>query len=210
MGLLSNFYETKLMPLLFDRLMEIEPLIDARRRALAGISGNIIEIGFGTGLSLRHYPKSVKKITTVDTNEGLNKKALARIKETGVTVENHVLSAETLPFADSYFDNIVSQMTLCSIDDVAGAVSELYRVLKPGGGFYFLEHGASPDPQVRKWQDRWNPIQKVIGGGCRCNRHIKHIIEEGGFEITQLENYYLGETPKRLGFMFQGLAIKRH
>lgn len=208
MGILGQFYETKLMPLLFDRLMEIAPLIAARKKALEGISGNILEIGFGTGLSLRHYPEEVQKITTVDTNIGLNKKAIVRIAETGIAVENHVLNAEKLPFADNYFDNIVSQMTLCSIDDVAGAARELLRVLKPGGTFYFMEHGASPDSNVKKWQDRWNPIQKVIGGGCRCNRHIDHLIQDAGFQITHMENYYMGETPKRLGYMFQGKATK--
>ncbi len=208
MNFFHAFYKTKVFPILLDLSMESKQLGKARAKNLVNAHGRILEIGFGTGQSLEHYPQIVQKISTVDTNKILNKKAQFRISKASIDVQNHIANAEKLPFADGHFDCVVSHMTLCTIEDVNAAMKEVVRVLKPGGKFFFLEHGACPDIKIKKWQDRWNPIQRIIGGGCNCNRYIDLIIESSGLKIIELENYHMGDAPKILDYMFQGVAVK--
>lgn len=196
------------MPIILDFSMESKLLGKARAENLSGVYGNILEVGFGTGQSLSHYPKTVKKISTVDKNKILNKKAQFRINKAKILVENYIANAENLPFTNNSFDCVVSHMTLCTITNARTAMNEVFRVLKPGGKFFFLEHGACPDIIIKRWQDRWNPIQKIIGGGCNCNRYIDEIIESSGLKILELNNYHMGDAPKILDYMFQGFAIK--
>lgn len=136
-----------------------------------------LEIGFGTGLNLPYYRKHIQKLTTVDANPGMNALAKKRIQASDIAVEHHVLDGENLPFADQSFDSVVSTWTLCSIANVEQALKGIYRVLKPGGKYFFIEHGLSNDPQVQVWQHRLTPIQKVIADGCHFNRDIKRLIE---------------------------------
>src|SRR5207302_2359277 len=126
---------------------------------LTHANGDILEIGFGTGLNLPHYPPHVRKLTTVDPNVGMYRKARRRIKRAGVEVDQRVLGGERLPFEDRTFDCVVSTFTLCSIEGVAQALQEVYRGLKAGGKFLFLEHGLSPPLNVQKWQHRLNWLQ---------------------------------------------------
>jgi ubiquinone/menaquinone biosynthesis C-methylase UbiE len=119
-----------------------------------------------------------------------------------------VVSGERLPFADSTFDCVVSTFTLCSIEDVSRALAEVYRVLKPSGPFLFLEHGLSPEPQVRKWQHRLNWLQMRLGDGCRLDRNIKDLITAQPFAAVEVAEFYLDETPKTHGYMYRGTAKK--
>jgi ubiquinone/menaquinone biosynthesis C-methylase UbiE len=194
--------------MLLDLSMESKLLGKARTKNLASAYGSVLEVGFGTGQSLTHYPPTVEKISTVDKNTVLNKKAQFRINKASISVKNYIANAEKLPFVDNSFDCVVSHMTLCTIADVNTAMNELYRVLKTGGKFFFLEHGACPDVKIKRWQDRWNPIQNIIGGGCNCNRYIDQIIASSGLKIIELENYHMGDAPKILDYMFEGVAIK--
>ena len=134
-----------------------------RRELLAQARGEILEIGFGTGLNLPLYPPQVHKITAVDPNKGMLRRAQKRIQQAGIEVDQKVLDGERLPFADSMFDCVVSTWTLCSIERVDQSLREVYRVLKAGGQFLFLEHGLSPDPSVQKWQRHLNWLQMHLG-----------------------------------------------
>ncbi|MBD0336447.1 MAG: class I SAM-dependent methyltransferase, partial [Cyanobacteria bacterium Co-bin13] len=166
MGLYSNL----ILPRLLDWAMSDEKLTPYRQAVLSEVSGDVLEIGFGTGLNLAYYPHYVDKIVTIDANPGMNALAQKRIEASELTVENRVLNGESLPMPDNSFDYVVSTWTLCSIAKVDNALSESHRVLRPGGKFVFVEHGLSEDPKVQTWQNRLTPIQKVIGDGCHLNR----------------------------------------
>jgi ubiquinone/menaquinone biosynthesis C-methylase UbiE len=203
-----GFYSRTIFPCLCDLIMRQPILAKYRRDLLAGAGGNILEIGFGTGLNLPHYPEHVHKITTVDPNVGMHRKARKRIERTGIEVDQRVLDAARLPFDDSTFDSVVSTWTLCSIDNVNQALSEVYRVLKPGGRFLFLEHGLSPEPKVQKWQRRLNWLEMCLADGCRLDRNIKELVAAQPFASARVEEFYLEQSPKTHAYMYRGIASK--
>jgi len=186
-----------------------QPLVaEHRRQLLAAAAGEGLEIGFGTGLNLPHYPQAVRKITTVDPNVGMHKLAQRRIKQTKIEVDLRVLSGERLPFDDNTFDFAVSTFTLCSIANVVQALSEVLRVLKPGGRFLFLEHGLCPDSNVQQWQRRLNWLQMRLADGCRLDRNIKELVAAQPFSSVEVNEFYLERTPKTHGYIFRGIATK--
>lgn len=202
-----SFYEQRILPYLIDLSCSASAIEKHRRAILAGVTGDILEIGFGTGLNLPYYPESVRKIVTVDSNAGVHTIAQKRIAASPITVEHHVLSGENLPMADCSFDSVVSTFTLCSIPDVAQALAEIYRVLKPGGKFFFVEHGLSCEPNVQVWQNRLTPIQKKIAGGCHFNRNIRELVEHQ-FEQVRVQELYLENAPKVAAYLYKGTATK--
>ncbi len=204
MGLYSRLF----FPWGCDCIMSSPQHDDVRRVLLQDVKGEVLEIGFGTGLNLPHYPDHINRITTVDMNPGMNARALRRIKESPITVDQRVLNGEELPMPDASFDSVVSAWTLCSIENVGKALSELRRVLKPDGRFFFAEHGLAPDPKVQRWQHRMNPLQRTFGDGCNLNRNIRGIIDAAGFTITQIEEFYLEKGPKFLGYTYLGSAAR--
>jgi ubiquinone/menaquinone biosynthesis C-methylase UbiE len=204
-----GFYSRVIFPWFIDWGMSMAYISKARRAALAGVCGEVLEIGFGTGLNLPHYPEQVHKITTVDVNAGMDKRAQKRINNSSITVDNRVLNGETLPMDDNTYDSVVSTWTMCSIENVGRALAEIRRVLKPDGKFFFLEHGLSNEAKIQRWQHRLGPLQKIIGDGCRLDLNIKELIEQQDFKIIECNNYYIEKTPKPHGFMYQGIATRR-
>jgi ubiquinone/menaquinone biosynthesis C-methylase UbiE len=179
-----------------------------RRKLLVAAHGDVLEIGFGTGLNLPYYPKGVQKLTAVDPNPGMHRLAKKRIKQRGIEVDQQVLSGERLPFEDSRFDCAVSTFTLCSIQDVAQALGEVYRVLKSGGKFLFLEHGLSQETNVQKWQHRLNWLQVRLANGCHLDRNMKALVAAQPFASVAVEEFYLERTPKTHGYLYRGIATK--
>ncbi|MGG6270629.1 class I SAM-dependent methyltransferase [Leptolyngbya sp. AN03gr2] len=202
-----SFYEQKILPYLLDLSLSAPSLAKYRRDTLAGVSGEVLEIGFGTGLNLAYYPEHIRKIATVDSNPGIQGIAQKRIAASSIKVNHHVLSGENLPMADGSFDSVVSTFTLCSIPDVRKALAEIDRVLKPGGRFFFLEHGLSNEPNVQVWQNRLTPIQKKVAGGCHFNRNIRQLIEQQFDQVT-LDESYLENAPKVTSYLYKGVATK--
>ena len=203
-----GFYSRVVFPGIIDFVMTTGQMKKRRSQLLADVSGDIFEIGFGTGLNLPFYPEGVQEITTVDINPGMNRRAQKRIAESGITVHMNILSAESLPMDDETFDSVVCTWTLCSIENVEKALSEVRRVLRPGGKFFFVEHGASPDPKVRRLQDRLNSFWGIIGDGCNLNRNTEELIQDQHFEITSLDKGYMEKSPRFAGYMYQGVATK--
>ncbi|NEU74168.1 class I SAM-dependent methyltransferase [Hassallia byssoidea VB512170] len=203
-----NLYSQFIMPRLLDWSMSDASLSNYRQQVLAQVSGETLEIGFGTGLNLPYYPKHIKKLITVDANPGMNALALKRIQASDIVVEHNVLSGENLPFASQSFDSVVTTWTLCSIANVEQALKEIYRVLKPQGRYFFIEHGLSNDAKVQVWQNRLTPIQKVIADGCHLNRDIKHLVENHFSHLT-IEQFYSENLPKILGYLYKGVALKQ-
>lgn len=178
-----------------------------RRRALEGARGRTLEIGFGTGLNLPWYPEGVTELVVFDSENMLPELVEERISRSAIPVTRLRLDASgRLPFDDRSFDSVVTTFTLCSIGDLAAALSEVHRVLKPSGGLHFLEHGLSDDRGVARWQDRLNPLQKIVGVGCNMNRPIDRLIREAGFGFTSLERFLMPKTPRLLAEMYQGIA----
>ncbi|MGK7913292.1 MAG: class I SAM-dependent methyltransferase [Synechococcus sp.] len=188
--------------------MSSEFLTNYRQDVLARAKGRVLEIGFGTGLNLPHYPTSVEKLTAIDVNPGMTAIANRRIARAPFPVERITLDGESLPMADESFDTVVSTWTLCSIANVAEALLETQRVLKPGGELLFIEHGLSPDRNVEVWQQRLNGMQKTFADGCNLNRNIPQIIEDASFSVKQLACFYAKGVPKFLGYFYKGVAVK--
>jgi ubiquinone/menaquinone biosynthesis C-methylase UbiE len=203
-----GFYARVVFPRLCDLALGSPTVAQQRRSALATAGGEILEIGFGSGLNLAQYPKDVRRITTVDPSVGMSRRARARIEQAGIEVDQRQLSGEQLPFADNTFDSVVSTFTLCSINAVSRALAEVYRVLKPGGRFLFLEHGLSPDPGVSKWQRRLNWLQMRLGDGCRLDRNVRELVTALPFASVAVDEFYMDKTPKTHGYTYRGAATK--
>jgi ubiquinone/menaquinone biosynthesis C-methylase UbiE len=199
-----SFYERYVFPHVLDFAMRrMTPL---RGDVLAPAAGDVIEIGFGTGLNLRHYPKGVRRLCAIDPMVALERRVAERIAAVDFPVERHQLRADgQLPFDAGRFDCATVTWTLCTIPDPVAALRELRRVLKPGAALLFIEHGRSDDPRVARFQDRWNPIQNVIGAGCNVNRKIDALIREAGFEFEKLERFK-ADGPRFLAEMYRGVA----
>ncbi|HZY91110.1 MAG TPA: class I SAM-dependent methyltransferase [Gemmataceae bacterium] len=204
MGLISRF----VFPWLCDTMLGRRSLAKHRRELLAGVAGDVLEIGFGTGLNLPHYPPHMRKLTAIDPNVGTRRRAQQRIQHSGIEVDRRALECERLPFDAGTFDCVVSSWTLCSIDDVSRALGEVYRVLRPGGRFLFLEHGLSPDPRVRKWQRRLNWLEYRLGGGCRLDRDIRALVTGLPFAAVEVDEFSLEQFPRTHGHMYRGVARK--
>jgi SAM-dependent methyltransferase len=203
-----RFFSQVIVPRLCDFLLNKSLLVRHRRGLLAHACGDVLEIGFGTGLNLPYYPERTYKLTAVDPNPGMHRLAQKRVQQTGIEVDQHVLGGERLPFEGNRFDCAVSTFTLCSIEDVAQALREVYRVLKPGGKFLFLEHGLSPEPRVQKWQRRLNGLQVRLANGCHLDRDIKALVAARPFASVEVEEFYLERTPRTHGYLYRGVATK--
>ena len=205
---IQTWYARACLPRILDWALDRETLAAHRQRQLESAYGKVIEIGFGTGLNVPWYPSAVEHLTVVDSNPGMTRLAHERIVGFPLVVEHRVVTAERLPMMKDTFDCAVSTLTLCSISDVAQALKEVYRVLKSGGRFLFLEHGLSHDPKVERWQHRLTPLSKVLGDGCHLNRDIPTLIKRHSFVLDTLETGYLEKAPKVSGFLYRGIASK--
>jgi ubiquinone/menaquinone biosynthesis C-methylase UbiE len=204
-----RFWGERVFPWLMDKMAaDDEELKALRTRALAPTGGRVLELGFGTGLNLYHYPSGIRRIVAVDPNPGMKERARERMASLGIDVEHHRITAETLPFDASSFDSVVCTLTLCSIPRVDQALGEVRRVLKPGGQFLFLEHGRHPDPGVSRWQDRLNGVWGKLFDGCNINRDMPRLIADSGLVTTALDNQALTKMPRPVGYFFLGRAEK--
>ena len=202
-----GFYADHVFPRLMDWGMGTRKFRQERQQALAPLHGAVLEIGFGTGLNLPHYPMAVTSLTAMDPATLLPKKVARRISEGSLQVELVRLSAEALPFEDGRFDCVLSTWTLCTIPDAVAALREVGRVLKPGGKYVFLEHGRSDDARVARWQDFFNPLQQRLACGCNLNRPIDALITQAGLKLENMDRFLMPGIPRIAGEMYRGIAI---
>jgi ubiquinone/menaquinone biosynthesis C-methylase UbiE len=203
-----GFYSSLIFPRLCEWALDNGTVAKERDRLLAGADGQILEIGIGTALNIEHFPPSVRKITAIDPNPGMQKKAAARIAQSGIEVDKRLLGGESLPFDAGSFDTVVSTFTLCSIAKVEQALAEIFRVLRPGGKFLFLEHGLSPDAGVQRCQRRLNSLQRFLADNCHLDRAICQLVESQPYSKVDLEEGYLPKMPRTHGYVSRGTAIK--
>ena len=202
-----GLYRDQVLPRIVDLAMRGGDLEEVRARVAAGLDGEVLEIGFGSGLNIPFYPATITRLWAVDPAAVGRKLAAKRAAASAVPIEYIGLDAERLPVGDASADHVLSTWTLCTIPDPMVALAEVIRVLRPGGAFHFAEHGRSPDAKVARMQDRLNPLQQRVFGGCNVNRPIGELVTASGFELTRLKTYYL-KGPQATGYIFEGIAVK--
>jgi ubiquinone/menaquinone biosynthesis C-methylase UbiE len=200
-----SFYREHILPSLLQLTMRRSDLAEYRARLIPQATGRVLEIGIGSGLNLPFYSSNVDRVFGLEPSPKLLTMARNMVNKSVVPVELIEGSAEAVPLDRHSVDTVVTTWTLCSIPDAASSLQEIRRVLRPGGRLLFVEHGLSPDPDVRAWQNRITPFWKRIGGGCHLNRPIDSFLKTGGFRFDRLDMGYM-KGPKLMTFMFEGAA----
>jgi ubiquinone/menaquinone biosynthesis C-methylase UbiE len=202
-----GFYSDQVLPRAMDVLMRGGELTAIRARVAAGLSGDVLEVGFGSGLNVPHYPPAVTRVVAVDPATAGRKLAARRVAASSVPIEYIGLDGQSLPLPADSVDHALTTWTLCTIPDAGRALHEIKRALRPGGTLHFIEHGRSPDAKVARRQDRLTPIQRRIAGGCHLNRPIDTLIAGSGLDLTRLDTYYLRGL-KSLNYSYEGVVTK--
>jgi ubiquinone/menaquinone biosynthesis C-methylase UbiE len=201
-----GFYSDQVLPRFTD--VTLGKLMDeTRERVTAGLAGDVLEIGFGSGRNLPHLPSSVNRLLAVEPAAVGRKLASRRIAEAPISVEFVGADGQDLPIPDDSVNHVLVTWTLCTIPDVGRALREIHRVLQPGGTLHFVEHGRSPRPGVAQWQDRLTPLWGVLFGGCHLNRSIDALIEGAGLGLDAIRTYNMG-GPELMGYAYEGVAKK--
>jgi len=204
-----GLYSERILPHLINCACGAPPVSKQRQKIVPHARGEVLEVGLGSGLNLPHYSAGqVKSIRGLEPSLAMRRRAANRLDAIDIPVEWLDLADDRIPLDDASVDTVVVTYTLCTIADVHTALAEMRRVLRRDGRMLFCEHGEAPDPQVRRWQDRLNPLWSAIGGGCQLNRRIPQLIEDAGFAIHKLETMYLPRSPKFAGFNYWGQATK--
>lgn len=201
-----GFYHQTVLPFLIDTATNTPAFNDCRKRMLERARGRVLEIGFGTGLSAKHYPPAVERVVAIDSNSGNDKRAKRRIEAASVPIELLFADGQELPFDDASFDGVVTSLVLCSVSDVSRTLAEVRRVLKPGGRYFFFEHGLSDQPKLRKWQRRMNGVQMLLCGGCHLDRPIRGLLEASAFRFEVVEDVSLESAPRLVSSTTWGAA----
>ena len=191
----------------FQANMERNFLGDIRRELLSEASGRVVEIGSGTGANLQHYPRTIEELVCTEPEEPMARRLRRKAETSGLPVQVVETGAEDLPFEDGSFDTAVTTLVLCTVEDPERAVSELARVLKPGGRLIFLEHVRSPDPGLAKWQDRLHPLWVRFGHGCHCNRPTLETIEASPLRVEQHRRGRIPKAPPIVRPLLTGVAV---
>jgi ubiquinone/menaquinone biosynthesis C-methylase UbiE len=202
-------YREQVLPRLQDKAMGRKVYRSVRSRVCAGLRGDVVEVGFGTGLNTDYYPSAVTRVLAVEPSSVCMRIAGSRIARSSVSVEQTGLTGEELDLPSGEFDAVLSTWTLCTIPNLGAALGEMRRVLRSGGTLHFVEHGHAPDPNVERWQRRIEPLNKRLAGGCHLTRRIPDLIEHAGFLIEELDTYYFEGEPKPFGYTFEGRAVRR-
>ena len=190
-----------------DRVLRT-PEVNARRaKVCEGLHGRVLEIGFGSGLNLRHYPAAVTEVLVVEPSASALRLAEPRKAAVSAPVDHVGLDGARLDLPEGSVDCVLSTYTLCTIPDVNAALVEIRRVLKPAGALHFLEHGRAPTESVRRWQRRLHPVHSRIAGGCHLDRPIDDLITRSGLMISDLEMGY-GDGPRPFSYLYRGRALR--
>lgn len=200
-----GLYARCILPRLIDLAMGSGAVAEERAALVPMAAGKVLEVGVGSGLNLPFYGPEVERLWGLDPSRELWRLGRSRATRAAFPVEFVEGSAERVPFADATFDTVVATWTLCSIPDAPRALVEMRRVLAPGGRLLFVEHGRSPDPRVRAWQERLTPLWRRLAGGCRLDRPIAELIAAAGWRVDQIEAGYTA-GPRPFTYRYRGIA----
>ncbi len=201
-----GLYGEWVLPRIVNAAMDTEVLAEQRKQALAGVKGDVLEVGFGTGHNLPYYPDGVERVVALDPSAPSAKLARGRIAAAPFPVEYLQLESERIAAPDESFDAVVSTFTMCSVGDPVAALEQIRRVLKPSGRFHLLEHGLAEDPEVQRWQNRLTGFTGMLLGGCTLNRDIESLVRRAGFIFESIDKYYLSGDPRWIGWVTRGVA----
>ena len=202
-----GIYAEQVLPRMINAACGMRSSNPLRSRVCAGLHGQVVEIGFGSGHNVPFYPVAVTRVAAIEPADLGWKLAGKRLAGSTVVVERSGLDGQALPLPDASCDTALSTWTLCTIPDAAVALGEVRRVLKPGGTLHFVEHGLAPDESVQRWQHRLEPMQKRLFGGCHLTRSIADLLSDAGFEITEVDVFYEKGAPKFLAADSLGVAV---
>ena len=203
-----SFYGDHILPRLIDVMMRARDTHEVRARVASNLTGQVLEIGFGSGLNVPFYPPGLTQVYALDPATAGRKLAAERVAASPVPIEYIGLDAQRIPLDDGSVDSVLTTWTLCTIPDPAQALAEVRRILRPGGTLHFIEHGRAPDPKVARRQDRLEPFQQRIFGGCQLTRKIDQLVAASGLELNQLDTYYRPGPPST-SYTYEGQAIRR-
>jgi ubiquinone/menaquinone biosynthesis C-methylase UbiE len=202
-----GLYGDQVLPRAIDLALRGGEFALLRARVAAGLAGQVLEIGFGSGLNIPYYPAGLTRVQAVDPAAVGRKLAAKRAATCPVPIDYVGADAQALPADDATVDSVLSTWTLCTIPDASRALAEIRRVLRPGGALHFIEHGLAPDAKVARLQRRLTPLQHRAFGGCHLNRRIDQLVATAGLELTRMDTYYM-KGPRALGYTFEGIATK--
>jgi ubiquinone/menaquinone biosynthesis C-methylase UbiE len=202
-----GFYADQVLPRFINCACGMKVVRPLRSRVCAGLHGRVVELGFGSGHNVPFYPDSITSVAAIEPADVGCKLAAERVAASTVPVERTGLDGQPLPLPDASCDTALSTWTLCTIPDVETALSEVRRVLKPGGTLHFLEHGLAPDENVQRWQHRLEPLQKRLFGGCHLTRRIVDLLTGAGFAVSGVDVFYEKGAPKFLAADSLGVAV---
>ena len=202
-----SIYDKWILPRLTDFAMRNKEATRYRSQLVPRARGAVLEIGVGSGLNLPFYGTRVARLVALDPSEELLRMARKKAGAASVPIEFLAHTGEEIPLDDGTFDTVVTTWTLCTIPDAGKALSEMKRVLKPGGTLLFVEHGLAPDRRVRAWQERLNPLWRRCSGGCNLNRPIAELLQRSGLRITELDEFYEQSAPKFVAADSLGTAV---
>ena len=202
---MARLYKDWIVPALVDWSMRSKRLMPLRSRVVSAAEGRVLEIGIGSGLNLPFYSAQARQIFGLDPSPALLTRARGRVLPTQPLVQFLGGSAEQIPLDACSVDSAVMTWVGCSIPDIARALDEIRRVLRPGGRLLFVEHGRAPQQKIARWQDRLDPLWVRIAGGCHINRSPDVLLRQAGLRIDRLETGYI-PGPKITTFLYEGLA----
>ena len=205
-----GWWERHVVPRIVDKSLGTADVRGLRDETCAGLEGRVLEVGFGSGLNVSHYPDAVTEVAAVEPNDTAWRMAGRRLEGSRVPVVRAGLDGQVLDEPDDSFDAVLLTFVLCTVPDQRAALAEATRVLRPGGRVHFVEHGKAPDAKVQQWQRRLEPVQRRVGGGCHLTRDPAADLRATGLELVELDSWYLpGPALARpFSFVYRGTAEK--